>query len=112
MKGVTLFAALVLAAVPSPAARADYAVLRSGLRLHITGYEQVGDRVRLSLQGGTADVAATDLLAVEPEDSFAALPATLPLTGRYHELIHAAAAKHGVDEKLIDRVIAQESNFN
>ena len=112
MKRIPIFVTLAFAAALSPAARADYAVLRSGLRLHITGYEQVGDRVHLSLQGGTADVAAVDLLAVEPEDTFAALPATIPLTGRYHELIHAAAAKHGMDEKLIDRVIAQESNFN
>jgi soluble lytic murein transglycosylase-like protein len=112
LKRTIILAALAIAAAASPAARADYAVLRSGLRLHITGYELVGDRVHLTLQGGMVDVAATDLLAVEPEDMFAALPATLPLAGPYSQLIHDAATKHGVDEKLIARVIAQESNFN
>jgi soluble lytic murein transglycosylase-like protein len=107
-----LLAALALAALASPAARADYAVLRSGVRLHITGYEQMGDRVRLTLRGGTADVAAVDLLAVEPEDTFPELPASTTLTGRYSQLIHEAAARHGMDEKLIRGVIAQESNFN
>ena len=35
------------------AASADYAVLRSGARLHITGYERDGERVRLTVDGGT-----------------------------------------------------------
>lgn len=111
-KRAILFAALLLAAAASPAARADYAVLRSGLRLHITGYQLLGDRVHLTLQGGAVDIAAVDLLAVEPEDMFAALPATDSIIGPYSQLIRAAAAKHGVDEKLIRGVIAQESNFN
>jgi len=105
-------AALAIAAAVSPAARADYAVLRSGLRLHITGYEQIGDRVHLTLQGGMVDVAAIDLLSVEPEDTFQALPETVRVAGPYSRLIHDAAIKHSVDEKLITRVIAQESNFN
>jgi soluble lytic murein transglycosylase-like protein len=106
--------ALALAAVAfAPAVRADYAVLRSGARLHITGYERDGERVRLTIEGGTVDVAADDLLAVEPEEHFVKLPpvpATTP--GPYGNLIHAAAEKHGVDESLITQVIAVESNFN
>ena len=34
-------------------ARADYAVLKSGVRLHITGYEKSGDQIRLTVTGGT-----------------------------------------------------------
>jgi soluble lytic murein transglycosylase-like protein len=112
MKRPIILAALAIASAASPAVRADYAVLRSGLRLHITGYEQVGDRVHLTLQGGTVDVATVDLLAVEAEDTFQALPATFPLAGPYSKLIRDAAARHGMDEKLITHVIAQESNFN
>jgi len=94
-------------------ARADYAVLRSGLRLHITGYEVSGERARLTVEGGIVDVAASELVSVEPEDTFPALPATSAATqGPYSRLIHAAAEKHGVDEKLIAHVIAEESNFN
>ena len=97
----------------APGARGDYAVLKSGVRLHITGYEQAGDQIRLTVAGGTVNIAATDLVSVEPEDQFAAPPpASEPAKGPYGDLIRAAAAKHGVDEKLITHVIAVESNFN
>jgi len=107
-----VLAALAAAFAGAPDARADYAVLRSGLRLHVTGYEDVGDRVHLTVQGGVVDVAASDLVSVEPEDTFQALPAPVPASGPYGELIRAAAEKHGLDEKLITRLIAVESNFN
>jgi soluble lytic murein transglycosylase-like protein len=95
------------------AASADYAVLRSGARLHITGYERDGERVRLTVDGGTVYVAAADLVAVEPEEHFAAVPpAPVVAGGPFGKLIHAAAEKHGVDEGLITWVIAVESNFN
>jgi soluble lytic murein transglycosylase-like protein len=112
LPGLIVLAALAAATIGAPAARADYAVLRSGVRLHITGYEDAGDRVRLTVQGGAVDVAATDLVSVEPEDTFQALPTAIPTAGPYGDLIRAAAKKHGVDEKLITRLIAAESNFN
>jgi len=103
-------AASLLAAAP---ARADYAVLRSGGRLHVTGYELDGDRVRLAVAGGAVDIAASDLISIEPEDVFPAPPpADVDFGVRYAKLIHAAAQKHGVDEKLISSVIAAESNFD
>jgi soluble lytic murein transglycosylase-like protein len=106
-------AAVVFALAAAPAARADYAVLRSGARLHITCYEQTGDRVRLTVEGGVVEVAASDLASVEPEDTFRAIPAPpAALTGPYNELIAAAARRSGVDAKLITHVIAAESNFN
>jgi soluble lytic murein transglycosylase-like protein len=109
----TSFLVLLGAAGLFPAAAsADYAVLRSGARLHITGYERDGERVRLSVNGGTVNVAAADLLAVEPEEHFAAVPAAPVAPGPFGNLIHAAAEKHGVDESLIHWVIAVESNFN
>lgn len=105
--------ALCLAAAAAPAARGDYAVLKSGLRLHITGYERAGDRIRLAVSGGEVTIAASDLAAVEPEDDFAALPAAkTALQVPFGSLIHAAAEKHGVDENLLARVIREESNFD
>lgn len=105
--------AVFAAALFAPAARADYAVLRSGVRLHITGYEQVGDRVRLTVEGGVVEVAAGELASVEPEDNFQPLPpAPVASTAPFAPLIHASAQKNGVDEKLITHVIAAESNFN
>ena len=107
-----LLLAAAVAISPS-VVRADYAVLRSGARLHITGYEREGERVRLSVVGGTVNVAADDLVAVEPEEHFAAVPAApAAAPGPFGNLIHAAAEKHGVDESLIRWVIAVESNFN
>jgi len=108
----TAFVAAALAACP--VTRADYAVLRSGVRLHITGYQQTGDRITLTVAGGTAEVAASDVVAIEPEEVFPANPAPARevVTGPYASLIHSAASKHGVDETLIQRVIAAESNFN
>ncbi len=107
-----LFTAAALFLFEAPAARADYAVLKSGTRLHITGYEVAGGRVRLSVTGGVLDVAAADLVAVEPEESFPANVSAPPAVGPFADLIRAAAQKHGVEEKLITHVIAAESNFN
>ena len=105
-----LFGAVALAA---NTARADYAVLQSGARLHITGYEQAGDKVRLTVEGGVIEIPASELASVEPEDNFRPLPPVIPLlTGPYSDVIRAAAEKSGVDEKLITHVIKAESNFN
>ena len=104
---------LLAAGLLAPAAKADYALLRSGARLHVTGYEQAGDRVRLAVAGGTVEIAASELIDVEPEDLFPAPPpANADFGVRYANLIHVAAQKHGVDEKLIAGVIAAESNFD
>ncbi len=73
--GLGFLFALGAAGLFPAAAWADYAVLRSGARLHITGYEREGERVRLAVEGGAVFVAAADLVAVEPEEHFAAVPA-------------------------------------
>jgi len=110
--GLIVLAMLAAATAAPPVARADYAVLRSGQRLHITGYENRGDRVKLSMPGGGVEIPAADLASVEPEDTFPALRLLTPASGPYGELIRAAAQKHGLDERLITRLIATESNFN
>ena len=111
LAGVLLAAASwIFAACP---ARADYAVLRSGGRLHVTGYTLEGDHVHLAVAGGTVMIQTSDLITVEPEDIFPAPPpAEVDFGVRYANLIRAAAQKHGVDEKLIANVIAAESNFD
>jgi hypothetical protein len=104
-----LLAFCLLAAAPT--ARGEYVVLRSGQRMHVTGYERAGVKVRLQVPGGSVEVAAEDVIAIEPEDSFPAPPKPT-LTVPYAELIRAAAQKHGVNQELIASVIAVESNFN
>jgi soluble lytic murein transglycosylase-like protein len=117
MNRTTIFVGvLAIVAAGAPVALADYAVLRSGMRLHITGYEAAGDRVRLSVPGGMVEISAIDLVAVEPEDTFQARPTVVAdpgaAAGPYGQLIRAASIKNGVDERLITHIIAAESNFN
>ena len=98
----------------APAVRAEYVVLRSGLRLNVTGYQLVGEKYRLQLNGGFVEVPAAEVLSIEPEEIFAseAKKAEPTAAGPYGELITAAAAKYSVDADLITSVIAAESNFN
>jgi hypothetical protein len=100
---------LLSACIP---ARADYVVLRSGARLNVTGYEILGDRYRLHVQGGFAEVPVADIVAIEPEEIFT--PSTEPLTDKtpFQKLIREAAARYNLDPTLIHSVISIESNFN
>ncbi len=93
--------------------RADYAVLRSGGRLHVSGYAIEGDQVKLTVAGGSVLIAADDLISIEPEEVFPAPPPQdVDFGVRYAKLIHASAQKHGVEEILITSVIKAESNFD
>jgi hypothetical protein len=102
---------LLAATLLAPSAHAEYAVLRNGQRLQITGYERAGETLRLHIGGGIVSVAAENVIAIEPEDQF---PAVVPpeVTTPFGELIRAAAERHGVEEALIHSVIAAESNYN
>lgn len=115
MRTLGRFSILVIFSVAffATTARADYAVLKSGARLHITGYQVEGKHMKLTVAGGVIDVDAADVVAIEPEDQFNYAVAPQPAQEvPYAGLIHAAAARHGVDEKLVVKMIAAESNFN
>ncbi len=99
-------------ALVSPAC-AEYALLRTGQRLHITGYERDGAVVKLQMTGGRLEIPAEDLLSIEPEDFFPPIvKLTTGMNVPFGELIRAAAQKHGLEEDLVASVIAVESNFN
>ena len=100
---ITLFVA--------PPARADYAVLRTGQRLHITGWQSFGDMVRLDLTGGSVTIAADDLERIEPEEVFGESAKKDPDVP-YATQIRNAAETYGLDPALVTSVIAAESNFN
>jgi hypothetical protein len=102
----------VLAFAGAPVAHADYAVMRSGARIHITSYERNGDMVRLHVGGGTVDVAAAEVVSIEPEDVFLAANVPAQPAGPYGQIIQQAAQKNGVDQELISSVISAESGFN
>lgn len=104
---------LAAAALFAPAAvRADYVVLRNGARLNVTGYEILGDRYRLHLKGGIAEVSVDEIAGIEPEEIFEPLPEPLSDTTPFQKIIRAAADRYGVDADLIHCVIAVESNFD
>ena len=106
------FAGAILALTAfSVSARAEYIVLQSGQRIHVTGYERVGDTLRLTMNGGTMEIAADSLVRVDPEDTFQPVKAKL-LDVPYADLISASALAHGVAPELVASVIAVESNFN
>ena len=93
-------------------ARADYFVLRTGARLNVSAYQLLGDHYRIQINGGSAEIAAADVVAIEPEEIFVPAP-RMPLTqAPFGELIRNASQKYGVDADLLFSVIAAESNFN
>src|SRR6266851_7060926 len=96
----------------APALPAEYVVLRSGQRLTVTGYQLLGDKYRLQMAGGSAEIAAEEVIAIEPEEVFTPLPVTPIVKPPYRELVEAAAARYSMDADLITSVIAVESNFD
>jgi soluble lytic murein transglycosylase-like protein len=103
--------AVACIAAAAPAARADYAVLQSGQRIHVTGYERVGDTFRLTTLGGFLEIPAGALLRIDPEDTF--LPVKIKLLDvPFATFIAYSAQAHGVAAGLVASVIAAESNFN
>lgn len=106
------FAILALAMLCAPAARADYAVLRSGQRLHISGYLREGSTILLYVAGGSVVVSAADVVRFEPEDTFTPAPAGDAPNVPFAAQIHFAATQNGLDDRLVSSIIAAESNFN
>jgi len=106
-----LGAAIVLLAVLAPVARADYAVLQSGQRIHITGYESLGATILLTMQGGTLEIPADSLLRIDPEDTFSPVKVKL-LDVPFATFLADYARSHGIPAGLLASVIAVESNFN
>jgi soluble lytic murein transglycosylase-like protein len=103
---------LPLSLLAAPALRAEYVVLRSGQRLTVTSYQLTGDKYRLQLAGGSVEVPAEEVVAIEPEEVFTRIPAKPVIQPPYRELVEAAAARYNVDADLIISVIAVESNFD
>jgi Transglycosylase SLT domain len=106
-----LLACAVLFAA-APCLRAEYFALRNGQRLHVTGYQLLGDKYRLQIAGGTVEVPAEEVVSIDPEDTFAPLPPPIAETAPLHEVVKAAAVRYSVDADLIFSVISAESNFD
>src|SRR5580700_415709 len=109
-KHVVLLLPLLLAAVPQ--ARAEYFVLQNGQRLHVTGYQLLGDTYRVQMNGGFVELPAANVTAIEPEDIFTSASPVEAVKAPFRDLIEGAAARYSVDADLITSVIAAESNFD
>src|SRR5882757_4004733 len=107
--GLTITFACASFATPT---RAEYFVLRSGQRLHVSGYQLIDGKYRLQIEGGFAEMQASDVVAIEPEEVFVSAPRVVTAKKPYSELIQAAASRYNVDAELIASVIAAESNFD
>ena len=107
---LVLIAASLLICTQS--ARAEYVVLKSGQRLTVTGYQLVGDTYKLQLFGGSAEIPASEVVAIEPEEIFHSMPKPALADIPYADFISSAAKHHGVDADLIISVITAESKFN
>ncbi len=104
---------LLFALIAALPAKADYAVLRSGQRLHIAGWQILGDKVRLDMKGGSLTIDAAELARVEPEDVFGESAKTeLDVPVPYADQIQNSAHAYQLDPALVASVIAVESNFN
>jgi Transglycosylase SLT domain len=101
-----------LLACTGPCLRAEYIVLRTGQRLEVTGYQLLGDKYLLQMKGGTAEVAVEQVVSIEPEEIFTAVPPVEVSKEPFGDLIRAAAQRYRVDADLITSVIAAESNFD
>jgi soluble lytic murein transglycosylase-like protein len=101
-----------LALFAAPALRAEYVVLRSGQRLAVTSYQLMGDKYRLQVAGGSIEIAAEEVVSIEPEEVFTPLAARPSAKPPFREIVEAAAARYSVDADLITSVIAVESNFD
>src|SRR5271168_1138796 len=110
MRRILLSCAVLFAIAPS--LRAEYVALRNGQRLHVTGYQLLGDKYRLQIAGGVVEVPAEEVISIDPEDTFAPLPTPVAVTAPFREVVKAAATRYSVDADLISSVIAAESNFD
>jgi hypothetical protein len=113
LTGALFLAPLFLAT----ALRAEYVVLRSGQRLTVTGYQLLGDKYRLQMNGGFVEIPREEVVAIEPEEVFTPIvvpvkPGALAQNAQFGQFIQSAATRFHVDADLISSVIAIESNFN
>lgn len=113
LTGALFLAPLFLAT----ALRAEYVVLRSGQRLTVTGYQLLGNKYRLQMNGGFVEIPIEEVVAIEPEEVFTPIvvpvkPGALAQNPQFGQFIQSAATRFHVDADLISSVIAIESNFN
>lgn len=115
LKSLPVALAVALAAIFAAVApaHADWAVLRNGQSLHVTGYERRGSVYVLRMAGGKVSLPVSAVLRFEPEDEFpSAVAKPSQPSGPYASLVAKAARENGLNPQLLSSVIHAESNFH
>jgi hypothetical protein len=103
---------LALALLPALAgtARAEIALLASGLTLKLDGHRVEGERVVLALRGGgEIEVPPATVRGFVPDEVLDEVQG--PAGSDLHALAMEAARRHGLDPALVLAVVAVESGF-
>jgi soluble lytic murein transglycosylase-like protein len=105
-----LLPVLLAALVPGASARAEIALLSSGLTLKLDGHRVEDGVVLMTLRGGgEVGVPAEAVRGFVPDE---VLDEVLePAMGDLRELAAAAARRHGLDPDLVAAVVSVESAF-
>ena len=100
----------LLLTVPATGARAEIALLSSGLTLKLDGHRVEDGLVLLALKGGgEMGVPAAAVRGFVPDEVLDEVAA--PAGGDLRELAAAAARRHGLDPDLVMAVVSVESGF-
>jgi soluble lytic murein transglycosylase-like protein len=128
MKSARLFSAaavLLTCLVGSTTAQAELVFFQSGRALSVKSYRFEGENLVLTLRGGGEISCSGELIArIEPdevqypEDVLVALPVAPPIIEppaipeEFRDIISVAAARHGVDARLVHALIQVESAYH
>jgi soluble lytic murein transglycosylase-like protein len=106
-------AVALFALAPAQAARAEIALLSNGQTLKVEAWGTVSGSVHMKLKGGgEIGVPAAHLLGVVPDEVVEQLQEEARATGKdVDTLLREAAARHGLDARLVRAVVAVESGF-
>jgi soluble lytic murein transglycosylase-like protein len=125
MRGLlSLSAAFVLVTAVAPA-RAELVFFQSGRAMSVKAIRSDGDELVLQLRSGGEIRCDKQLITkVAPDEveypeevaaalpTFTALQAPAAIPSQYKDLITTAAAKHGVDARVVDALIRVESAYH
>lgn len=119
------------ASLAGPVFAGEYAVLRTGFRIHVDSHERAGELIRLHTREGVTEIPAAAVIAFEAEE-FHTPPAAQANTGAFFNsqntapfdakpspatpadqklLVQAAALRSGLPPALVSSVAAVESGF-
>ena len=113
MRRAVLLVAGIVALAPASTAKAEIALLSNGQMLKVEAWGSVNGSLHLKLKGGgEVGVPASHVIGVVPDEVVEQVEQQAKTTGRDVEsLLREAAARHGLDPRLVRAVVAVESAF-